>query len=116
MRCQAQKSHDVRIAVNQGKIGRPLLDFAANRIGAGQEQLAHCLKQEISASGHPAAALQDYSDDRPFLNPSLFAFFREPDPDATRGVTRRKTARRTKSSGVISVTRVIRSALSDSPN
>lgn len=62
-------------AQHKPQIGAELLGFAASRVDAGQGQLAHYIKGRLSASGHPAAALLDYSGNSPFLNPSLFAFF-----------------------------------------
>lgn len=71
------------VTVELQTVGRSLLKFVSARVADGQRQLAQFIGLKLSSSGHPAAALLDYSVGAPFLDPSLFAFFNEPEPAGT---------------------------------
>lgn len=60
-----------------------LLEFAASSAAAGQRQLANSMKQLVCAASCPTAERLDFTQDTPFLEPSLFSFFSREENSAT---------------------------------
>ena len=63
--------------------GTELLQFCHDYFRAGQSQLAQYHKQRVAQCPSRVVECLDFADDRPFLEPSLFAYFQQSETDVS---------------------------------